>query len=233
MSIYASFGIIFFAALIHAFFQLDLGGLLLLYHASLKSHVTKKTRVLVSNFILGAAFMLFLGLLASAFLVQTLFKGSLPFEVLSLIVGILVVIAILIWAIYYRSGRSTELWLPRAVSRYINSRARSTSSRIEAFSLGMLTSFSEFPFSFILVFLSANSLLEFSPVFQLISIFGYLFIALLPLLICRLFIKKGKTVVDIQKWRQKNKPFLRFLSGCSFLVLAVFLFVFKILGGLL
>lgn len=233
MSIFVSFGIIILAAIIHAFFQLNLGGLILLYHSSQKSHIAKKTRVLATNFILGTIFMLFLGLATSAFVILTFFGGKLEIEFLSLLVGLLLVLSIVIWGFYYRSGQSTELWLPRSVSRFITSRLKNTSSRIEAFSLGMLTCLAEFPFSFVLIFLASNFFLDFSPEFQLLSFFLYIFIAVLPLLICRLFVRKGKTVADIQKWRTKYKSFLRFLCGVSFLILALFVFVFKILGEIL
>ena len=232
MSIFLSFGIIFLAAFIHASLQLDLGGLLLLYHSSLKKHVKKTTRTLVSNFILGDALMILLGLLSSAFVILAFFGGELGVVSLSIVIGILFSLALVVWFAYYRTGRSTELWLPRSVSRFINSRAEKTSSRVEAFSLGMLTCLAEFPFSAMLVFISADALLKLSPKCQILAILLYLLISLLPLLFCRFFIKKGSTIAEIQRWRVKNKNFLRVLTGVGFFVLAVFLTAFKIVGNL-
>lgn len=224
--------IILLCAFSHAFFQLDAGGLLLLYHASLGKHVPKKTRILASNFLLGVAFFLALCLLAAAFLLSTLADGTLPVSSLSILVGLLLAVSLIIFTIYYRSGRSTELWLPRAVSRFIGDRAKATSSRVEAFSLGMMTSFAEIPFSLALLVLAANSLLTLSPLSQLIAILLYIFIATLPLLFIRVCVRQGKTIADIQRWRLKNKTFLRVLGGVGFVVLALFIFAYKIAGEL-
>lgn len=224
--------IILLCAFSHAFFQLDAGGLLLLYHASLGKHVPKKTRILASNFLLGVAFFLVLCLLAAAFILLSVTDGALSLSSLSILVGLLFAVSLIVFTIYYRSGRSTELWLPRAVSRFIGNRAKETSSRVEAFSLGMMTSFAEIPFSLVLIVLAANSLLTLSPLSQLISILLYIFIATLPLLFIRVCVRQGKTIADIQRWRLKNKTFLRILGGFGFVVLALFIFAYKIAGEL-
>ena len=223
--------VILLCAFTHAFFQLDAGGLLLLYHSSLGKHVPKKTRILASNFLLGVSFFLALCLFATAFILLS-FGGALSLSSLSILVGLLFAVALIIFTIYYRSGRSTELWLPRAVSRFISNRAKETSSRVEAFSLGMMTSFAEIPFSLVLLILAANSLLTLSPLSQLISVCLYIFIATLPLLFIRVCVRQGKTIADIQRWRLKNKTFLRILGGFGFVVLALFIFAFKVYGEL-
>ena len=231
MSVFSAFGIIVLAALVHASLQLSLGSLLLIYNSSLGKHVKRKTRVLASNFILGTSLMILLGLAASAFAILSFFGGSLKIETISFVIGVLISASILIWTVYYRSGRSTELWLPRSVSRFVGSRAKVTSSRIETFSLGMLTALAEFPFSLVLVFVAASALLTFSPAYQILGIIIYISIAILPLLVCRFCLKKGNTIVDIQRWRVKNQTFLKVISGIGFLVLACFLFAFKLAGN--
>ena len=224
--------IVLLCALSHAFFQLDAGGLLLLYHSSLGKHVPKKTRVLASNFILGVAFFLFLCLNASAFVILSFSGGSLSTEFLSILVGILFAVSLIIFTIYYRTGRSTELWLPKAVTRFISRRAKETSSRVEAFSLGMMTSLAEIPFSLVLLILASNAFLPLSKTSQLIAVLLYLFITTVPLLFIRVCVRQGKTIADIQRWRLKNKTFLRILGGIGFVVLALFIFAYKICGEL-
>jgi len=231
MSIFVCFAVVFLAALSHAFFQLDVGSLLLLYHSSQKKHILKKTRALASSFIFGVLTMILLLLLATAFLLLS-FGGFLKVPELSVLVGFLFAISLIIFTIYYRVGHSTELWFPRAFARFINSRAEKTSSRVEAFSLGLLTSFAEIPFLIILFILAADSFLRLCPCLQILAILLYLFIATLPLLFVRLFVRRGKTVADIQRWRVNNKTFLRFLGGVGFIVLALFIFAFKIAGEL-
>lgn len=230
MSDLASMGVVILAAITHATLQLGLGSLLLLYHASLGKHIRIKTRRLVSNFILGIALFIALVISTSCFLIATLSKGSLSTSYLFVIVGILIALAFCAWLFYYRIGRSTELWLPKSVVRFMNRRARVTESNIEAFSLGLLASFAEMPFALILVVVSANDILSLPQIWQVAMIICYVAIAILPLFILRVFIRKGKTVVDVQKWRTKNKTFFRFLLGLEFLVLAGFLIAFEIMG---
>lgn len=233
MSIVLAFLTLFLAALSHASLQLDLGGLILLYHASRSHHVAGRTRALASFYILGAGFMVLSLLAACIYFVSLITSGSLSSDLLAIIVGALLALSIFMWFGYYRlelDSRSTELWVPRFVSRYIDARARSTSSRVEAFSLGMLTIFAEFPFSFLLLILSANSLISLSPVESIIGIAMYVVVALLPLVLCRIFLRSGRTVVDIQRFRVRSKGFFRTMSGTFFAILAVFVFVFGIMG---
>lgn len=221
---------VFLAAMIHATLQLELGALLLLYHASIGKHVRKKTKHLVSSYISGIGTLVLLSLAAVAFVFDRYFGKALYVEELMIIVGMLVALAIASWMFYYRRGRSTELWLPRSVARFIDKRAKLTNSNTEAFSLGMLTSLAEMPFTLVLLVVAANSILSLPYMHQLIAVGGYTIIAILPSVILRLAIRKGQTVVDIQRWRVKHKTFFRVLTGVGFLVLAFFIFSFEVLS---
>ena len=225
------FGTILLAALVHATLQLGLGALLLLYHASLGKHIKKKTKQLVSNYILGTALLIILTVTAAAFIINAITSSSLSPEVLAILVGILFMLAIIIWFFYYRTRRSTELWLPKSVSRYISNRAKLTESNTEAFSLGMLSSLAEMPFSIILMIIAGNSIIGLPAELQILSIAFYSFITILPLFILRFSIRRGNTVVDIKKWRVKNKEFLKIMTGIGFMTLALFIIGFRILGG--
>lgn len=221
---------VFLAAVIHATLQLEPGALLLLYHASLGKHVRKKTRRLVSSYISGVGTLIFLGLATIAFILDRYFGGALYAEEVVIVVGMLLALAIIAWAFYYRRGRTTELWLPRSVAHFIDKRAKLTDSQTEAFSLGMLTSFAEMPFTLILLVVAANSVLDLPLLEQLIAVALYTIIAILPPVFLRFAIRKGSTVVEIQRWRVKHKTFFRILTGVGFLVLAFFLFSFEVLS---
>lgn len=204
---------------------------MLLYHASLGKHIKKKTRNLVSNYILGSALLVVLILSTIIFLIATFTNGSLSTKSLAILAAVLLMLAISIWLFYYRSRQTTELWLPKSISRYINRRAKLTESNIEAFSLGMLTAFAEMPFSIILMVVAGNSVVLLPFEWQFLSVLGYAFVAILPLFILRVSIRRGNTVVDVQKWRLRNKNFFKVLSGTLFLTLAIFIIAFKVLGA--
>lgn len=229
MDMFIPFSEVLMAAVIHATLQLGLGALLLLYHASLGKHVKKKTRNLVDSYISGIGMTVFLLLCTFCFVLDRYFGKPLYAEELMIIVGMLVALAIAAWAIYYRRGRSTELWLPRTVAKFIDRRAKATSSNTEAFSLGLLTSLAEMPFTLVLAVVAANSVLSLPPAHQMLAIVLYTVVSIVPLVVMRVVIRRGRTVVDVQRWRVKNKTFLRLLTGAGFLVLAFFVFAFEVL----
>ena len=220
---------VFLAAIVHATLQLSLGALLLLYHASLGKHIPKKTRQLVSNYIAGIGTLVLLALTGIAFILERWLGGKLYTEELLIVIGMLVALALAVWVFYFRWGKSTELWLPRTVARFINHRAKETNSDTEAFSLGLLTSLAEMPFSLVLIVVAANSILALPGEQQLIAVALYTVIAILPPIILRAAVRRGKTVVDIQRWRVKNKNFFRVITGVGFAVLGVFLLAFEVM----
>lgn len=230
MNGFVDLGIVFLSGVAHATLQLGLGCLLLLYHASLGKHIRKKTKNLVGSFISGVGFMNFLVLASACFLIMIIANGCLSPLFLGIMIGALVMAAILMWTVYYRRGRTTELWLPKIVARYIDRRAKKTESNTEAFSLGLLACFAEMPFTIILMVISANSILCLPQLWQGIAIVIYTVVSILPLVIMRCMIRNGKTVVDIQRWRNKNKTFLRIIAGVLFLVLGIFILAFKVIG---
>ena len=221
---------VFLAAIIHATLQLELGALLLLYHASLGKHVRKTTRRLVSSYIAGIGTLVFLLVATIAFVFDRYFGGALYAEEIMIVVGMLFALALAAWGFYYRRGHSTELWLPRSVARFIDKRAKLTDSKTEAFSLGMLTSFAEMPFTLILMMVAGNSILDLPPLHQLLALGLYTLIAILPPVILRLAVRRGQTIVEIQRWRVKHKTFFRVLTGAGFVILGFFLFAFEVLS---
>lgn len=230
MEMIIPFSEVFLAAVIHATLQLSLGALLLLYHASLGKHVRRKTRFLVDSYISGMGMLVFLGLAATIFILDRYFEKPLYIEELVIVVGMLIALAIAVWFFYYRRGKSTELWLPRSVARFIDKRAKLTNSNTEAFSLGVLTSLAEMPFTLILFVVAANSILVLPQLYQILAVAMYTVITIIPPIVLRLAIRKGQTVVDIQRWRVKHKTFFRLLTGVGFLVLGFFLFTFEVLA---
>lgn len=229
MEMIIPFSEVFLAAVVHATLQLELGTLLLLYHASLGKHVRKKTRRLVSSYIAGIGTLVFLSLAAIGFILDRYFGKALYAEELLIVVGMLVALAVAAWLFYYRMGKSTELWLPRTVARFIDRRAKMTNSNTEAFSLGMLTSFAEMPFTLVLLVVAANGILKLPMLYQLLALVLYTLITIIPPIILRLSIRKGQTVVSVQRWRVKHKTFFRLLTGAGFVALGFFVFAFEVL----
>ena len=233
MSSFVSLGIVLLSSLGLASLQLPLGTLLLLYHASLGHNVKPRTRRLSSSFISGVVLMSFLILSSMCYLVSALtFSGSFSVVSLSVLFGILLALTLLAWFFYYKRRRSTELWVPRSVAKFLDTRAKLTSDISEAFSLGLLTTLSELLFSGVFYLLAANFILLLDPLYQVLALVLVILLSALPLLVLRILVRTGRTLADVQRWRLKNKTFFRVFTGLCYLVLAVFLLSFAILGGL-
>lgn len=232
MEVYVSIGIVILSGLATASLQLPLGTLLLLYHASFGKNIRKKTKALASSFISGVTLMNFLLLGTALFLIASLAQSSVLHDLGYIIIfGLLVALGITAWFFYYKRKGSTELWLPRRLARFIDSRAKLTNDISEAYSLGLLVPLSEILFTLPLLVLAGDAILHLDPLFQAIALVIYTIFGSLPLLILRLFIRKGRNVAEVQRWRLKNKNFFRFFTGASFIILAAFLFAFVILKG--
>ena len=224
MSDLLSIATIALAGIVQASLQLSLGGLILLYHSSMGRHKRRKTRYLAKSYIWGAAAISFISVCAGAFLIQSLMGKALRQEWMTIAVGALAACAIVMYLLYYRKGRGTELWLPKTISSYITRRARRTNDNIEAFSLGMLSAFAELPITIAIYFIVANCLMNTS--MPLVAALIYVAIVVLPMFVLKLCIKSGRNVVAVQKWRIRNKAFAKIFSGSGFAVLALFIVAF-------
>ena len=217
------------AALLHATVQLGLAALTLLYHESATRHVTKKTKSLISSFIAGTGIMIILLVGATCFIADRLIGIPICTEVLCAIAGVLIATSIIMFFLYYRKS-GTELWIPKPIANFVHHRAKVTDNNTEAFSLGILCSISELPIIITPLVVATSSILSAPAYLQLLLVALYAIIAVLPPIIFRLSVHTGRTAIDIQKWRLKNKNFLRAISGFAFLILALFIITFQIIS---
>ena len=226
MSDLLCFATIALAGFAQASLQLSFGGLILLYHASMGQHRRKKTRRLTRAYILGALIITMLAVSGIAFWISQFAGQALTLEATMICVGVFLATAAVMWLLYYRRGRNTELWLPRSFSRFINRRAKATNDQIEAFSLGTLSAFAEMPMSLAIFFVVANCILTTSAELQIVALLFYLLIVALPMLTLKFYVRNGNSVVTAQQWRVKHKLFTRFVSCASFITLSAFMLAF-------
>lgn len=225
----ANLFIVILAGMVHATLQLGVSALLLLYHANLGKQIRGSVKKLARNYIFGISLFTALAVASTCFFILVIFSGSMPEATLLILSGVLAAFAVGIWFIYYKRGAGTELWIPRRFAKFINERAEQTDEDIEAFSLGMTMACAELPFAAILIITTADAILDLPQGMQILSILVYVLAVVTPMFILNYWVKKGSTIVDIQKWRAKNKNFIKIMSGVGFIVLAVFLFAFKVL----
>lgn len=221
--------IIFLAGLMQSSLQLSFGALILLYHSSIAKHYRKTTRRLSRSYVIGCGVMSFLSVGCTAFLISVLNQGAMSNQALIILIGALLASALIMWFFYFRKGDRTELWLPRSFARFITGRARKTNDPIEAFSLGIVSSFAEMPISLALYIVSANAILQLGGSLQVVGLIVYALLAVMPLVILKIRMKTGRNVADIQRWRVQNKAFLKIISGFGFITLAATIFSFWVI----
>lgn len=232
--IISSLAIIAFAALIHASFQLSVSVLTLLSGHSL-GRKTAHTRVLglMGNFVFGACIATTLLVSGLAYYFTAIIEHSASTEqfITAIICGLLAALGIATWAFYYRKGAGTTLWLPRNFARYLTKRTTVTTSRHEAFSLGLASVIAEIIFIIAPIAAAALAIVTLPGLWwQLAGIALYVLVSLGSLLIVFVAVGGGHKLSAIQKWRENNKRFLQFVSGGSLLILAAFIAIDRLVG---
>ena len=230
MSDLFNIAIVLLAGLTQASLQLSFGALILLYHASISKHRRSKTRFLAKSYIIGSGVISFLMVGTIAFILSHIFNGQhdATFTIMILI-GILLASSVVMWKFYFRKGSKTQLWLPRSFATFIQKKTKKTDDVIEAFSLGVLSSFAEMPISLALYVVAAYGILQMSVFWQVIALIAYALLSVMPLLVLKVRLKTGRNVVEIQRWRVENKSFLKYFSSFSFITLAATILSFWVL----
>lgn len=226
----SSLAIILFAALIHASFQASISVLTLMSgHALGKKAAHRRLLKLSGGFIFGAGAMSLFLLCTMSFLLSQLFVDKTPLVLWAMTCGAVVGVGISVWLFYFREQRGTSLWIPRGMARYLSTRSKATTHAAEAFGLGLTSVMMEIIFIFAPLLVSALVLIRLSPELQLLGIFLYAFVSLLPLLIIGALIGGGHTLARIQRWRESNKQFLQFAAGSGLFALGVYVYVERVI----
>lgn len=232
-SIYTPLGIIGFAALLHASFQLGASLLTLLsgHSLSIKRSQFRVFR-LTSSFSFGNGTMIILLLSFLALFLGATIKSIDHALVWSILSGLLVGIGLAVWFTYYRTGQGTSLWVPRGIASFLQDRVTKTKRSAESFSLGLSSVIGELLFLIAPLAVAAYALLFLPASWQLVAILGYSAIALLPLITIWALVGYGVKISRIQAWRERNKHFLQHTAALGLIVLGVFTYVNEVMGGL-
>lgn len=222
--------VIAFAAITSASLQLGAGTLLLIYHEGLGRKVPKRVRRVTWGYIFGALLFSALVVAATMLIMLIIAGGPLNIDGLVVLISLAIAMSLVVLFLYYRRGKNTLLWIPDWIAKYLRRRAGKADTMAEGVALGMTTMLGELMFSLPLVLIVADSLLNLPRVVTILAIVGYGLITVVPLLIMKVVIRNGRTLVDIQRWRVKNKTFFRIFTGICYLAIAVFLIAFKLLG---
>jgi hypothetical protein len=229
MDIASSLAIVTLAALVHASFQLSVSVLTLLSgHAIGAKRSQAKVLRLTFGFVTGVGVMTLLALSFISLIFLHAFGNEAPQFIWAIACGLLIGVGLAVWFFYYRPGKGTSLWIPRAFAHHLSDRSKATKTSAEAFSLGLTTVISELLFIAAPMFVSALVLIQLPGHWQLVGIAIYTVISLLTLFSVWVLIGSGHKLSAIQKWREDNKRFLQFAAGGALVILGFFVYVCKI-----
>ncbi len=232
MDIPNSIAIIALAALVHASFQLSVSVLTLLSgHAIGSKRSRAKLIRLTTSFVIGAGIMTMLLVSFSSLVLLHLFGSDAPQIIWATACGLLIGVAVAIWMFYYRRDKGTVLWIPRGVADYLTKRTKATKMSAEAFGLGLSSVIGELLFIIAPLFISALTLIQLPPIWQLVGIAIYTIISMASLIIVWVLIGSGRTLAQIQRWRESNKNFLQFSAGLGLIVLVFFVYANEMIGN--
>ena len=191
MDILTSLIVVAAAALIHASFQLSVSVLTMLSGHTIGA---KRTQTKLMRFIFGAAVMTVLLLSFISLVLLQVFGADTPKIVWAAGCGLLVGVAVAIWAFYYPHQKGTILWIPRGVATYLTKRTQSTKQSAEAFGLGLSSVLAEILFLIAPLAIGALVIIQLPPLWQLAGIGIYTVISLLSLIIVWVLIGSGHTL---------------------------------------
>lgn len=217
--------------LIQGFLQVSTATFAIFYHHALAKTSDQKADDRSLSFVLGVEIAIAIFFLATYFII-TFFMPEKYFEnpvFLWIMSGIFLAIGIFMFFFYFRPGKklrkTTELYIPRRLAKFLLVRAEHSKSRFSTILLGFITTIIELPFILPLLIVSSVGILSLSPRFGFVFIIAYIIIATLPLFTIRTFYCTGHNLAEIQRARVKQKLFFRFVLTLSYLLLAIITFI--------
>lgn len=234
MSIITSIGIIVLAMLILALLQATPAIFMLFSHYAYGRFSKAKTSDFVLFFILGVETVNTFIFLAIFYLSSILFleEPNLETNIFAWILsGILIAMGIATFFTYFRRGSGTKLFIPRKYARALDTTARSIKSRSDSFVLGVYAGSCELAFSlplFIAVsFAEVN--LDIQNLVNIPLILLFVLSPVIPLFILYWKFASGHNLAEIQRFRVKNKSFIRFFLSICYIFLATLIICTRII----
>ena len=232
MSVFISIGILILSMLIFTFLQLTPGVFALTYHYALGKYSENKASYLTLFFIIGVEVISVCLFLSTFFLVSIIFFTGFRPEtsiVTWILAGILIALSFLAFFYYYRPGNGTKLFIPAKYIKGLRFSAKTIKTKSDAFVLGVLSSVSEFIYTFPLYVLVSAEIMRLSLQDVHVNLFALIFVLapLIPLFVIRYKFQAGYSLADIIKSRNKNKFFTRLILSLNYLIIAIIILCFR------
>ena len=225
MSVLTSLGIVVCAVLIVALMQLIPSVFLLFSHYTSGKYSRNKASDLVLFFVLGTETMTTLVLTIMYFVLNALLSCvKISGAIWSWVGGgIIIALGILYFIFYFRKGKGTELFISRKCAKSFQKKILGIKERSDAFVLGLVSVLPEMIFTLpVYIVLALKIMMIDESAFARAGlIILTVLITLLPLAIIRVGLDFGHNLANIQRFRVKNKTFLRIVISILYIIMAV------------
>ena len=223
MSIIVSVIILILSMLIPFFMQLIPGAFSLFYHNALGKTTAKKADDRSLSFILGVEIFTVLIWLIVYSLTFLLFyhvidSSSRIFPYV--MAGIFIAEAFAVLLFYYRRGKSTALFISRRIANSIVAKIEKHKNRSDCILLGAIIGIFELIFVLPCYIMSSAILVNSTTLPHILIVIAFPIISILPLFAVRNAFRFGSNLAEIQRFRVKIKPSVRFTLFISFILLA-------------
>ena len=234
MNIFTSLGILILIMFILAFLQFIPSIFLLFSHYAHGQLSRKKASKLGCIFILGT----YLGttiifLLTFAILVWSKLFSRISPTILSWIFsGVFFATSLSIFLLYYRKGKNTRLFVSRKLVQKYHVNASHTKTPSDAFLLGFFSIIPELIFTIPLFACATTELtiLQTNPFISTLYILLITLSAIVPLLAIQIAYSRHSNLATIQRFRVKNKSFVKCFLSLIYLLIASIIITFRIIS---
>ncbi len=147
-----------------------------------------------------------------------------------IMIGILIALAITFFFLYFRSTKTTEIFIPQKLAKTLLVNTTKIKKPSDAFMLGAMSTIGEFVFTIPLYILTSVEIMELGnkyPAADFLTIV-YILTPIIPLFIIYAQFRLGQNLAEIQRHRVKNINFTRFIVSLSFLTIAIVMIYFRI-----
>lgn len=223
--------ILILVVLIQVLMRLSPNVFAIFWHSAIAKKTVKKAERFGLYYILGTETITTLALFGSLTTFTLIFASHTFISKIFLWVlfGILIALSITFFFFYFKR-KSTRLFISRRTASYFTKKAESIKTRRSAYTLGLLTSLCELPFTFPLYILAGlTSIIKtdssITPSLPNAAILvTYIVISALPLLMIYSHFHSGHTLADYQRLQEKTKFLTRIVVSVVFLALAMLIF---------
>ena len=235
MSVLTSLGILILALFACGFLRLVPSIFAIFYHYASAKNSRDNTLKLSSFFIVGHMIMAMVILFVIYFALYHFLLDNPTFDVNAfywVIAGILALLSLFLFCVYYRRGKGTQLFIGRKIAKSITTRARGAKKASDIFVLGMTSGVFELIFIlpvYVVVILEIMNFKGGNILYQPLLFFTFVIFSMSSVFAVRgQYYRKRKNLAEIHRAQVKNRTFYRFMLSVSFLLLAVFIVTFRI-----